>query len=245
MIRIVIFSFIMFATLMCASTSEQPEPDMIENEESEMQGTDTLTYLALGDSYTIGESVAVSERWPIQLADKASDNINKPFNTKIIARTGWSTGQLKQGILEANISGQTFDFVSILIGVNNQYRGISQDIYIKEFEELLNQAINFAGRDTARVFVVSIPDYGVTPFAAGMNKEKIARELDQYNAISKQISERYNVVWFDITPISREAINDRELIASDGLHPSGKMYKRWVDEVIYEKFSEKLNKATD
>jgi len=243
MIRMVIFSFSMFATLVCTSTCQQSESEIIEK--PEMLEKDTLTYLALGDSYTIGESVAVEERWPVQLADKASDEIDKPFKTKIIAKTGWSTGQLKQGIADANISGQSFDFVSILIGVNNQYRGISLDIYIKEFEELLNQAIIFAGQDTAKVFVVSIPDYGVTPFASGMNKEKIARELDAYNAINKQISEKYNVAWFDITPISREAVNDRELIATDGLHPSGKMYKRWVDEVIYEKFSEKLNKATD
>lgn len=190
-----------------------------------------LTYLALGDSYTIGESVAESERWPVQLAKEMKENGVKVANPKIIARTGWTTDELKAGISAANIN-QTYDMVSLLIGVNNQYRGRDVEQFRGEFIGLLNQAVEFAGGDKAKVFVVSIPDWGVTPFAKNRDQQKIAQEIDAYNAVCKAEAAKMGIQYFDITPISREVVKDAALVASDGLHPSGKMYQRWVKEVI-------------
>lgn len=189
------------------------------------------TYLALGDSYTIGESVAESERWPVQLAKEVSDNGVKVASPKIIARTGWTTDELKAGIAAANVN-QTYDMVSLLIGVNNQYRGRDVEQFRGEFIGLLNQAVAFAGGDKNNVFVVSIPDWGVTPFAKSRDQQKIAKEIDAYNAVCKEEAEKRGIQYFDITPISREAVSNSALVAADGLHPSGEMYRRWVKEVI-------------
>jgi len=145
----------------------------------------------------------------------------------ISAVTGWTTSDLKAGIKAANPQGP-YDLGSLLIGVNNQYRGLDINIYRTEFEELLNQSIFFAGNDTGRVIVLSIPDWGVTPYASGRDREKIAREIDQYNAINKEITLSKGIVWIDVTGISRLAEQDKTLIAGDGLHPSGIMYKEWV-----------------
>lgn len=190
-----------------------------------------LTYLALGDSYTIGESVAEPERWPVQLAKEMSDNGVSVALPKIIARTGWTTDELKAGIAGANVS-QTYDLVSLLIGVNNQFRGRDVEQFRSEFVGLLNQAIGFARGKKEHVFVVSIPDWGVTPFAKGRDQQKIAKEIDAYNAVCKAEAAKMGIKYFDITPISREAVTNSELVASDGLHPSGEMYRRWVKEVI-------------
>lgn len=193
--------------------------------------TRPLTFLALGDSYTIGESVPVEERWPVQLATQLNDDGTEIESPKIIATTGWTTAELQQAIAKEeqdSTVSPSYDLVSLLIGVNNQYRGYDFSIYEKEFEELLQKAIDFAGKDANKVFVVSIPDYGVTPFAASKDPEKIAREIDQYNAKAEEIANKYGVAYINITPISREAATDSSLIASDGLHPSGKMYTSWV-----------------
>lgn len=177
-------------------------------------------YLALGDSYTIGESVPVSERFPMQLARELG--IGEP---QIIAKTGWTTDELNAAIDAANPQGP-FDLVTLLIGVNNQYRGRSADEYRTQFVGLLNRAIGFAGGDARKVIVVSIPDWGVTPFAEGRDRAKIAREIDQFNAINREEATRAGAKWVDITPISRGA--DPALVAADGLHPSGKQYGEWV-----------------
>ncbi|MCU0458924.1 MAG: SGNH/GDSL hydrolase family protein [Bacteroidales bacterium] len=184
------------------------------------QGQDKLKYLALGDSYTIGQSVDITH----DSLEKRGYTVEDP---RIIAVTGWTTSDLQAGITAANPQGP-YDLVSLLIGVNNQYRGQDINIYRKEFGELIDQSILFAGRDTGRVFVLSIPDWGVTPFASGMDREKIAREIDQYNAINKEITLSKGIVWIDVTGISRLAETDLTLIAGDGLHPSGKMYTEWV-----------------
>lgn len=186
-----------------------------------------LKYLALGDSYTIGQSVDITLRYPVQIADSLKARGYLVEDPKIIAVTGWTTSDLKAGIAVANPQGP-YDLVSLLIGVNNQYRGQDINIYRTEFEELLNQSVNFAGNDTGRVIVLSIPDWGVTRFATGRDREKIAREIDQYNAINKEITLSKGIVWIDVTAISRLAGQDETLIASDGLHPSGKMYTEWV-----------------
>ncbi|MEO9475598.1 MAG: SGNH/GDSL hydrolase family protein [Cyclobacteriaceae bacterium] len=205
-------------------SDDNPQEEM---DTTAMDQTDTFTYLALGDSYTIGEAVAVSDRWPVQLIDTLKAKGVEIETPKIIARTGWTTDELLAAIEKEQLT-ETYDLVSLLIGVNNQYRGYPVSQQETEFKVLLNQAIQFAGGDTSRVFVVSIPDYGVTPFGKNGNPEKIAKEIDEYNALNKRIADLYEVQYFDITPGSREAENNPDLIATDGLHPSGLMYSEWV-----------------
>jgi lysophospholipase L1-like esterase len=172
-----------------------------------------------------------------QQAVDAGYDVVKP---KIIARTGWTTDELLKAIEAENLDDTTFNFVSLLIGVNNQYRGYDFNRYETEFLELVDLALEFAGNDTSSVFVVSIPDYGVTPFGQAGDPEKIANELDEYNSYAEQICADRGIKYFYITDISREAADDASLIADDNLHPSGKMYKRWVDRII-PWFIEKLN----
>ncbi|MEP3387591.1 MAG: SGNH/GDSL hydrolase family protein [Reichenbachiella sp.] len=188
----------------------------------------TYKYLALGDSYTIGEAVAPDERWPHILQGRLVGDGLKVELPKIIATTGWTTDEL-QAAIDKEKPSSDYDLVSLLIGVNNQYRGYPIDQYKKEFESLLQQAIVFAKGKSERTFVLSIPDYGVTPFAASKDPAKIGKELDDYNAIAKMICEQYQVAFVDITPGSRRAAKEPALVAEDGLHPSGKMYKEWVD----------------
>lgn len=184
----------------------------------------------MGDSYTIGESVSESSRWPVQLAD--SLNIKGIYikNPVIMARTGWRTDELKQAI-EDKKPEKNYDLVGLLIGVNNQYQGKSPESYRPEFEELLDIAIAHADGNKSRVFVVSIPDYGYTPFGK-KSQEKISNELDAYNNINKAITEGRGVKYFYITDISRKY--DDALVAEDGLHPSGKQYALWVQEILNE-----------
>lgn len=194
------------------------------------QKPSAMKYLALGDSYTIGESVAEKDRWPVQLAAAMrarGKNIGEPT---IIATTGWRTDNLKNAINIAKLPSD-YDLVSLLIGVNNQYQGKPLDQYKIEFEELLNTAIKLAQGKKENVFVVSIPDYGYTPF--GKNRqEKISRELDQFNAACKEITIKAEVKYFNITDISRKGLEYPALVAEDGLHPSGKMYGEWVSLIV-------------
>jgi lysophospholipase L1-like esterase len=181
-------------------------------------------YLALGDSYTIGESVPESERFPVQLARRLG--IGAP---QIIARTGWTTDELNAAIDAANPQGP-YDLVTLLIGVNNQYRGRDAEQYRGEFAALLQRAVGFAGGDAQKVIVVSIPDWGVTPFAEGRDRAKIASEIDRYNAVNREEAARAGAKYVDITPISRGT--DPGLVAGDGLHPSGKQYTEWVELIL-------------
>jgi lysophospholipase L1-like esterase len=185
----------------------------------------TFRYLALGDSYTIGESVSEEERWPNQLA--ALVNPSGSIDVAIIARTGWTTSELWQGIQAVAPQG-TYDMVSLLIGVNNQYRGYDINEYRKEFKFLLVKSIEYAGGNPEHVFVLSIPDWGVAPFAAGRDREQISSEINAFNQINLEESQKAGVHYVDITPVSREAVYDSALIAGDGLHPSGKMYAEWA-----------------
>jgi len=190
----------------------------------------TYSYLALGDSYTIGESVPSTDNFPNQTAQflKASGYDLKP--AEIVAKTGWTTDELQNSINNHSFS-PPYDIVTLLIGVNNQYRGRPVDSYKPEFENLLKQAIQFAGNKADHVIVLSIPDWGVTPFASGRDREQIAREIDAYNVANKMISEQYKVHYIDITPWTREATTDVSLLAPDGLHPSAKEYKRWAEKI--------------
>ncbi|MEL7341008.1 MAG: SGNH/GDSL hydrolase family protein [Bacteroidota bacterium] len=195
-----------------------------------------VSFLALGDSYTIGESVPKAERWPVQLAAKLLAEGTEVSPPTIIARTGWTTDEL-QAAIAASGEADTFGLVSLLIGVNNQYRGYPFAQYETEFVALLQRAIAFAEGDPKRVFVVSIPDYGATPFGQSGDPDKIGRELDRYNAYADSICQAREIPFFNITPISREAVNDPELVASDNLHPSAKMYGQWVD-LLWEEVKE-------
>jgi lysophospholipase L1-like esterase len=188
------------------------------------------SYLALGDSYTIGESVLLHENFPsqtVQLLRKAGYTFSSP---EIIAKTGWTTDEL-QAAIDKHIFLSSYDFVTLLIGVNNQYRGRSVDSYLPEFEKLLTQAIGFAGGISDNVFILSIPDWSVTPFAENRDRKQIATEIDLYNAAARSIAEKYKVKFIDITSGTREAANDPGLVAVDGLHPSAKEYKRWATEL--------------
>lgn len=188
-----------------------------------------IRYLALGDSYTIGEGVAEDGRWPVQLAHTLRSEGIALDDPRIIATTGWTTDELSSAIDEAEPLG-SFGFVSLLIGVNNQYRGRSVAEYRNEFSALLDRAIGFAGGRPDRVLVLSIPDWGVTPFAiqSGRDRDLIASELDAYNAVAREGCEALGVAFIDITPISRERGGGTNMLADDGLHPSATMYAEWA-----------------
>ena len=189
-----------------------------------------VKFLALGDSYTIGESVDVKDRWPIQLITSLRKLGLDCTDAEIIATTGWRTDNLKHAIIDAN-PPHDYTLVSLLIGVNNQYQGKSVDDYAPEFEELLNTAIKLAGGIKSHVFVVSIPDYGYTPF--GKSKQaSISHAIDAFNAMNKSITEKMGIKYFNITEISRNGLAQPDLVANDGLHPSGKMYSLWVDRML-------------
>lgn len=188
-------------------------------------------YLALGDSYTIGESVDISERFPIQLTESLKSEGVELDDPEIIAKTGWTTDELMAGINQVDL-GSDYDLVTLLIGVNNQYRGRDIENYTSEFTQLLEQSIEFAGGNKERVIVVSIPDYGVTPFGQEKGRQRIAKEIDAFNSANKAICKRFGVKWIDVTQISRTAFKNKKLVAEDGLHPSGKMYALWVREIL-------------
>ena len=218
----------------------QPLPSNTSGKE---QNTALLTnkFLALGDSYTIGQSVEVKYRWPNIFQDSLAMlgiDIEEPT---IIARSGWRTDALLSAAL-TEVTESDYGLVSLLIGVNNQYQGRSVEDYRPEFEELLRFAIARVGGDKSRVFVLSIPDYGCTPFGSS-RADEIAIEIDAFNNANKEITENLGVAYFDITPASRLAKQNPELVASDGLHPSGEQYILWVREVL--KNSEFIGSLTD
>ena len=190
-------------------------------------------YLALGDSYTIGEAVAEEERWTHQLVDLLQAE-GVPLQTPTtIARTGWTTDELDTAIDEAAPGGD-FGFVTLLIGVNNQYRGRDVENYRGEFAALLERAVGFAGGDAGRVMVLSIPDWGVTPFgqASGRDPAVIAAQLDAYNAANRELTLSRGAAWVDITPVSRLRGAEAPMVAGDGLHPSGSMYREWAQAAL-------------
>jgi lysophospholipase L1-like esterase len=189
--------------------------------------TNAYKYLALGDSYTIGEKVAEKDNFPNQTITLLNQTGKRFEEATIIAKTGWTTDELQEKLAQTKLA-IPFDVVTLLIGVNNQYRGRSIDEYAVQFEQLLQQAISYAGGKKESVIVLSIPDWGVTPFAADRDRKKIANEIDLYNATNKKIAAQYQVHYIDITPYTREATHDLSLVAEDGLHPSAKDYKRWA-----------------
>jgi lysophospholipase L1-like esterase len=188
------------------------------------------SYLALGDSYTIGEQVPFAENFPNQTVQILRKTGFAFYAAEIIAKTGWTTDELSNAI-ENTVILETYDVVSLLIGVNNQYRGRSATEFKIEFEHVLQKAIQFAGNKPYRVFVLSIPDWGVTPFADGRERKQIADEIDAYNYICEASAKEFQTNFINITPSQREDGNKPEFLAPDGLHPSEKEYKKWADKL--------------
>jgi lysophospholipase L1-like esterase len=185
-----------------------------------------MRFLALGDSYTIGETVDSAGRFPVQLARALRARKLKVGDPEIVARTGWTTDELAAGIEIAAPAGP-YALVSLLIGVNNQYRGRDAERYRAEFKSLVARAVEFAGGKPSRVIVLSIPDWGVTPFAAGRDRAKIALEIDRFNAVGRAETLAAGAHWVDVTPASRE--EHPGWVAADGLHPTASQYARWVE----------------
>lgn len=198
--------------------------------------TDSIDYLALGDSYTIGQSVDSVEKWPIQLVELLKNDGFRVRELKVIARTGWTTTNLIKAITAAE--PKQYKLVSLLIGVNNQYQRKPFELFETEFEQLIKTAIDLAG-GKENVFVVSIPDYGVTPFGAG-NSYSIARELYRYNSYMEVRCTELEIQFIDITTISRRLGDEEGALAPDNLHPSGEQYRQWV-EVIHPAVKNLLN----
>lgn len=212
--RVSVIFFLFFITSLNGQTIKVREP---------------VSFLALGDSYTIGQSVGATERWPVQFMLELGRLGYGTGELKIIAQTGWRTDNLTNAINQ-QLPLNGYNLVSLLIGVNNQYQGGDIMTYAKEFEELLVQSLSLAGGSPSHVFVLSIPDYAYTPFGNG--NPVISQEIDEFNEINRIISREYNVKYIDITPISRKGLAQPELVASDGLHPSGLMYAQWVAEIL-------------
>ncbi|WP_261387338.1 SGNH/GDSL hydrolase family protein [Chitinophaga pinensis] len=200
------------------------------NHPSKDTSINQFTYLALGDSYTIGESVPENERFPNQTARLLAAEGISLAAPRIIAKTGWTTDELEAAIAEAQVT-DTFSIVTLLIGVNNQYRGRSVAEYKTEFTRLLKQAIHFAADHSDRVVVLSIPDWGAVPFAEGRDRQQIAEEIDAFNAVNKSVSKKFKVHYLDITADTRKAQQDPALVASDGLHYSAKGMAVWAGKL--------------
>lgn len=226
----------MSGLLACEMGAKSPENEI------QMTTKEPLTFLALGDSYTIGEGVEEKDRYPNQLVDLLNENTENTYSKpKIIAKTGWTVDELEAGIKNEFIEGQTYDLVTLSIGVNNQYRGRSVTEYKKEFEQILLKAIGFAGNLPNHVWVLSIPDWGVTPFASANDKDskKMAQEIDEFNSAKKQVCEKYGVNYIDITEEYRQIGGKPEMLAGDQLHPSGLVYQSWAEK-LYHSISNSL-----
>jgi lysophospholipase L1-like esterase len=198
-----------------------------------ISGKNASKFLALGDSYTIGASVTVNERWPVQFLNELKLYTSAIDTLQIIATSGWRVDQLKYGMDNSNLE-PPYGLVSLLIGVNNQYQGQNANDFRPEFIEMLEKSLKLVNNRKERFFVISIPDWGASPYGFGFDRAKVSKEIDEFNSVVKEESEKRGLRYFDITAISRRALIDRTLIASDGLHPSGKMYKLWVDKIIPE-----------
>jgi lysophospholipase L1-like esterase len=209
----------------CSTSKDVPMMDPEEEEETQITN---VNYLALGDSYTIGEGVDADLRWPNQLGDQLRAQNYVVDDIKIIAKTGWTTRNLLDAINMTDTKG--YNLVSLLIGVNNQFQNKPFTQFTSEFDELLTKSIDIAG-DKNRVFVVSIPDYGVTPFG-GANSDKIAAELDMYNQYMAGKCKFADIPFIDITEKSRELGASEGALASDNLHPSGSQYTAWTNIIL-------------
>ena len=220
-----ILGFILLMSINACNQSKSSKTNSMVDDGNSLPG---ISYLALGDSYTIGEAVDSTLRWPMQLADTLRKAYHFQINSPtIVARTGWTTDELQKGIKEGDLV-EKYELISLLIGVNNQYRGYNFEQFEEEYEALIKWAIKHSVHGESGIFAVSIPNYGVTPFGQTRGEDTIRAELLAYDAKAKEICTRYGIPFFDITPISEEAKNNSELIAEDQLHPSGLQYTKWV-----------------
>jgi len=194
-----------------------------------------IRFLALGDSYTIGESVKPGESWPFQLVRFARDHGIAIDPPTIIAKTGWTTDELLEGIRAASPAG-LYQLVSLLIGVNNLYRERSSEVFRAEFRALLDLSLELAGAREEDVVVLSIPDWGATPFAEGKDRDRISRVTDEFNDVCREEALSSSVHYIDVTGFSRMGLDDVSLLTADGLHPSGAMYSLWVEKVFHSVF---------
>lgn len=188
-------------------------------------------FLALGDSYTIGEGVADHERWPDQLVLLLRERGVEIGDPHIVARTAWTTDELSDAIDAEGVKGP-FDLVTLLIGVNDQYRSRPVESFTPEFRALLGRATGFAGRKTKRVIAVSIPDWSATPYATGRDRAVISEEIRTYNQAAEALARAQGIRWVDVTELSRAMLTDETLVAVDGLHPTGAMYRRWAEAIL-------------
>lgn len=218
--------------VLCAGGCTSPGDEIASQTSLTPPNDGKLHFLALGDSYTIGESVPETDRWPVQLVAMLRDDGVEVGDPQIIARTGWTCEELSAAIDDADPTGE-WDLVSLLIGVNDQYRKYDIEQYESRFAALLDKAIDFAGGDASGVIVVAIPDWGVTPFGEESGRaEETAEALDRYNAINARVAASRGVKYVDIAAVSREAATRPELVAVDGLHPSGELYTEWAKLVL-------------
>lgn len=213
--------FSLFLCLAALSGRTQTNPDTMHH---------FYTYLALGDSYTIGEGVPLHKSFPYQAVGLLRKSGYSFVAPEIVAKTGWTTDELETALAEVELLPK-YDFVSLLIGVNNQYRGRDIIEYKEQFERLLKKSIAFAAGKPEHVVVISIPDYGVTPFGQKLEVEKIAKEIDEYNKVNKAVAIQYKVQYVEVTETSRKSAGKPDAIVADGLHPSEKEYGKWAKEV--------------
>ncbi|MBB3124081.1 lysophospholipase L1-like esterase [Mesoflavibacter sabulilitoris] len=223
--QLTLFISAIFILFLCCNATDSNQTNNIKTPQ-----TTNYKLLSLGDSYTIGESVCKTCRFPEQLKDSLINNTeNTAFNLKVVATTGWTTTNLLNGISNENLPNN-YDLVTLLIGVNNQYQGKDFSIYETEFPELVDIAITKAKGDKNRVIVVSIPDYAFTPFGNG--NTTISSEIDAYNAFAENYCNANNITFVNITDITRNGLEDTDLVASDGLHPSEKAYSLFVERLL-------------
>jgi len=240
-VKIFLYSFLLILFARCDNSiiytneiSDQSSTEIIDDNNNKnfiSPNNESYSFLALGDSYTVGEGVSYEESWPSQFVDYALDRGIDFKNPELIAQTGWKTYDLLNAIKSSNLSVK-YDFISLLIGVNNQFNSRP----LSEFEDDLNEIlteINYLKKGNSKVIVISIPDWGYSPYGSGYDRERISDEIDQFNNILKKFSEQNNLNFVDVTQISRLAIKEPNLIAEDKLHPSGLMYLEWVEK-IYE-----------
>ena len=186
-----------------------------------------MRFLALGDSYTIGEGVGAEDRWPSHLVKCLALDGFSISDVQLVAQTAWTADELADAIDQAKPKGP-FDLVTLMVGVNDQYRSRPVDAFAPEYARLLKRAVGFAGGRAGHVIAISIPDWGATPYAEGRDRALIGREIDAYNARSRELAAREKVAWVDVTLSSRATLAEPSLVTADGLHPSGEMYVRWA-----------------
>jgi lysophospholipase L1-like esterase len=220
-----------FASLALACSSG-PEPAPVAVAPVAPMTNPSIPYLALGDSYTIGEGAAATDRWPVQLAALARTQGLALAEPDIIARTGWTTAELQAAIAASGNHRTDYGLVSLLIGVNNQYRGQTVALYRTEFRQLLATAVTYAGGKASHVVVLSIPDWGQTPFAQGRDQAQIAREIDQFNAAAQQECQAAGIAFVPITDFTRGAAGDASQFTTDGLHYTGTQMRQWASRTL-------------